>query len=317
MRQNSSVERIRDYHRRVYRAENLRVIITGNIEEDDVLEVLDGKSGTEEEFEKPWQRPAPPLLESGEATVHFPGHDMEPGLVLLGWRLPLAPPMIALTNLFTYLTKSPTSPLPVALNKPVAFHFDGESCVYLIISHLTSPEMADIIRKVMRVLREKRSWQTVMLMEEQNRLVKRKMLLESKPHFMVASPLIRDLVLDRGTEVLQSWLNETGRSGELMQKPDSFWTNMVEELLVKAPSFLVKALPSSQVQREMVREEEERVGQRRVETDLMEKQRMFEEAVRFNLRPHSPELPDFPAPDLSSVVFLNVTTYTSISTIQP
>ena len=323
LRQNSSVERVRDYHRRVYREENLRVIITGRIEEADVLEVLDGRAGTEEEdkepFEKPWQQPAPPLLESGEATVHFPGLDMEPGLLLLGWRLPLAPPMIPLTNLLTYLTKSPLSPLPVALNKPVAFHFDGESCLYLIVSHLARPEMGDIVGKVMRVLRKKRSWQAVMVREEQSRLVKRKMMLESKPHLVVATAIIRDLVLDRGTEVLQSWLNETGQSGELMQKPDSFWMEMVDELLVKAPSFVVKALPSSRVQREMVREEEERVGQRRREAGLREKQRLLEEAVRFNLRPPPPhfQLPGSPSPDLSGVNFLNVTTYTSNSTIQP
>ena len=111
---------------------------------------------------------------------------MEPGLLLLGWRLPSTPPMIALTNLLTYLTKSPLSPLPVALNKPVAFHFDGESCLYLIISHLARPEMGDVVGKVMRVLRKKRNWKAVMLREEQSRLVKRKMMLESKPHLMVA-----------------------------------------------------------------------------------------------------------------------------------
>ena len=53
LRQNSSVERVRDYHRRVYREENLRVIITGRIEEADVLEVLDGRAGTEEEDKEP------------------------------------------------------------------------------------------------------------------------------------------------------------------------------------------------------------------------------------------------------------------------
>ena len=104
-------------------------------------------------------------------------------------------------------------------------------------------------------------------------------MLESKPHLVVATPLIRDLVLDRGTEVLQSWLNETGQSGELMQKPDSFWVEMVDELLVNAPSFVVKALPSSRVEKKMMREEEERVGQRRSEAGLTEKQRLLEEAV--------------------------------------
>ena len=324
LRQNSTVERVREYHRRVYRAENLRIIITGRVEETDVLGALEGIDDADEEdrggpFEK---HPADPLLESGEATVYFPGQDVEPGLLLLGWRLPPDPPMIPLVNILTYLTKSPLSPLPVALNKPVAFHFDFESCVYLIISRLAKPEMTDVVGKVMRVLAERRSWEEVMVMEEQNRMVKRKMIMESKPHILMATPVIRDLVLDRGTAVLQSWLNETGQSHELMQKPDSFWTEMVEEVLVKAPSFAVKAVPSSRLQMEMMREEEERVRRRRDELGeegLMERQRLLEEAVRFNQRPNPPlsHLPESPNSDLSRVTFINVTTFTSNSTTQP
>ena len=45
LRQNSSVERVRDYHRRVYRAENLRIIITGRVKEADVFGAVEGIIG--------------------------------------------------------------------------------------------------------------------------------------------------------------------------------------------------------------------------------------------------------------------------------
>ena len=136
----------------------------------------------------------------------------------------------------------------MALNKPVAFSFDGESSVYFIITHLVEAEMDDVVGKVMGVLGQERNWQEVMVLEEQSRLVKKKMMMENKPHNMMAGPLIRDLVQASGIKVLQSLLNETTRSNDLMQKPDSFWAEMVDELLVKAHSVVVKALPSSQVQ---------------------------------------------------------------------
>ena len=67
LRQNSSVEKIRDYHRRIYRPQNLRIIITGNVEAADVLNSLEGSAVPEdpEPFNRPWQHPAPPLLRLG------------------------------------------------------------------------------------------------------------------------------------------------------------------------------------------------------------------------------------------------------------
>ena len=99
-----------------------------------------------------------------------------------------------------------------------------------------------------------------------------------------------------------------------MQKPDSFWAKMVDDLLVKAPSVVVKALPSSQMQMEMVREEEERVRKRREqlgEAGLREKQMLLEEAVSLNLQPVPiPSLvPDLSSPDLSGVSFFNISSY--------
>ena len=169
LRQNSSLERIRDYHRRIYRPQNLRIIITGNVAAADVLNSLEGSAVPEdpEPFNRPWQHPAPPLLQSTGSTVYFAGHNMEPGLLLLGWRLPEDPPMMAIVNLFTFLTKSPLSPIPLALNKPVAFSFDGESSVYLIITHLVEAEMDDVVGKVIEVLGQERNWQEVMVLEEQ------------------------------------------------------------------------------------------------------------------------------------------------------
>lgn len=42
------------------------------------------------DYQKPWQSPVPPLVQSVELVEKYPSDEEESGVVLIGWRGPLA-----------------------------------------------------------------------------------------------------------------------------------------------------------------------------------------------------------------------------------
>lgn len=104
-----------DYHRQFYRAENLVLVITGNIDEQKIfsaIERIEKKIGARASslppFLIPWQDPVPALMSSLVVDVPYPCDDEDNGLVNVGWRGPSAKTqiytMFATICLMEYLT---------------------------------------------------------------------------------------------------------------------------------------------------------------------------------------------------------------------
>jgi Zn-dependent M16 (insulinase) family peptidase len=88
-----TVQKVREYHRQYYRADNVIVVITGPV---DLKRAIDALYPVEEKIvtrkdknENPqaWTKPIPALTDSQEISIQFPSDDEEGGaIVAFGWR---------------------------------------------------------------------------------------------------------------------------------------------------------------------------------------------------------------------------------------
>ena len=124
LRQSLTHDKIRAYHAETYRPENLCVIVTGMVQDQQVLDCLSKyeqkilskrKKQQPGSFRRPWQDPVPPFTRTVEKVIHFPCDEDDNGIVLVGWRGPSCTSeflqSIALTLLTDYLNDTAVAPL--------------------------------------------------------------------------------------------------------------------------------------------------------------------------------------------------------------
>lgn len=88
-------DRIRQFHREMYQPKNLCLIIVGEVDHDDLLQILDKFEGTiledipkpDAPFKRPWveSKQPPPLQESMLETVDFPEEDETSGEISISF----------------------------------------------------------------------------------------------------------------------------------------------------------------------------------------------------------------------------------------
>ena len=90
-----TADRIRAFHREMYQPKNLCLVLIGEIDHTELLQILDKSEGDiSQDIPKPdapWKRPwiespqPPPLKESVIETVEFPEEDESSGEILIGF----------------------------------------------------------------------------------------------------------------------------------------------------------------------------------------------------------------------------------------
>lgn len=90
-----SADRIRDFHREMYRPNNLCLVIAGVVDHKNLLDVLnkfedsviDALPSLRKEWKRPWvdSPPTPPLRESRLETIEFPEEDESAGEVEIAY----------------------------------------------------------------------------------------------------------------------------------------------------------------------------------------------------------------------------------------
>eukprot|EP00731_Ephydatia_muelleri_P024861 Em0016g1132a len=132
LRTSCSNERVKAYHKHYYRPDNLALIITGQLEPDDVFTALAPfeekvmSKGPLPSMERPWQSPVPPLLSSVCEVVAFPSDDEKDGMAVMAWRGPKAGDRYfysAIVALVEYLHSTSVAPLQIGL-----VHVDEPYC---------------------------------------------------------------------------------------------------------------------------------------------------------------------------------------------
>ena len=90
-----SSDRIRQFHREMYQPRNLCLILVGEVDHNNLLDILDSfEDGAlpaipqpQSDWERPWSRfgKAPPLKSTIVETVEFPEEDESLGEILIGF----------------------------------------------------------------------------------------------------------------------------------------------------------------------------------------------------------------------------------------
>lgn len=218
LRESTTIEKVRAYHNEFYRAENLTIIITGQVKPEDVFEVLKPfeekiiKKGSRGKYNKPWQTPVAPLKESQTLKLVYPSDEEDCGLVYVGWRGPKCSTehltLTACSVILRYLSDTSISPLqrefvetedPFASQVNYEISENSESLLYLRFDNVPLEMMKKVHPKLQEVLGGFVSGAEEIDMHRLGNMIEKMILeaysnLEDSPHEAVAFMIIGDVL---------------------------------------------------------------------------------------------------------------------------
>ncbi|XP_057672406.1 uncharacterized protein C05D11.1-like isoform X1 [Diorhabda carinulata] len=341
LRESTSNEKCRAFHKAFYRPENLKIIICGKVEAQDVfdsltnLEELILSKGKFDPFERPWQTPIPPVPESKDMVVKYPSDEETNGMFCAAFRGPslvddyytVEAVLILLEYLSTYAT-SPLNKMFVEIDDPDASAAGtdvgrySEICLYVILQDVPVDKLPTIGHKLkelfMNIVKEK----DIDMIQIRNILEKNKQSnlseLESSAHKLVPTTVIEYMLYGRSIEDLVQRFNPLDIINKMLDEPKSFWLEIFDKYFVSnQQAVFIQCTPSIEVQQQMAKEEKERI-ERQIETlkprGLLEKKKLLEEAITHNERPPPQEmLTSVPIPGLESIKFHSIERFNSDS----
>ncbi|XP_033227850.1 uncharacterized protein C05D11.1-like [Belonocnema kinseyi] len=340
LRESTSNEKVKEYHKEFYRPENLTIVITGQVKHADVfkaLQPIEGKilsKGPRGPFKRPWQDPVPPLTESVDLNVYYPCDDEDNGIVIAAWRGPSAVrefyELKGCTLLLKYLTDTSVSPLqqefvevddPFANNVGYNLSENSEALFYLEFDNVPTkkiPLIKDRLTKILKDIESKKSID----MKRMKTVIYRYILetlsnMENNPHDSIAYTLIGDILFGNSKEDLDQRLNQIDMLKKLMEEPASYWLNLLNKYFISAPVVFSKGIPSIEKKIEMAKAEKERIA-KQIESlgkdGLEKKERELHEAIMENekLIP-SDLLKTVPIPSTDSINFHHIKSFSTDS----
>ncbi|XP_033118146.1 uncharacterized protein C05D11.1-like [Anneissia japonica] len=330
LRDSTSNLKVRNYHRDFYRADNLCLIITGQVEQEQVFEKLKefedkiiGK-GELPPLTRPWQSPVPPLLESVVQTIPYPSDDETNGMVYIGWRGPKSQDlyeMSALNVILEYLTDTAVSPLQrefVEIKDPYCSKVrksiieNSEACFYIKFDNTPVGKLDQIREKLLSVIGDIVSGKESIDMSRMTSVIHREILdslnsMEERPHDTFAFICIGDFLYGNTPEELNKRLNQIGDFKKLGKEPAEYWVNLLRKYVTEAKSVTIVGKPSKELADSMASKEKERVkkqSEKLGEDGLKKMADILEKATAENeTEPSEGMLSCLPVPDPASVHF--------------
>lgn len=329
-------DRIRDFHKQLYRPDNLCVIITGSIDETEMLEVM-SKFDTEIEplpeipNKRPWVDSVhdEPIKETIIDEFEFPAKDESMGEVLISWIGPKFDNNIAyeaLDMLGHYFTENANSLFNknlVEIENPLAtetYHsYDDywNTCVSFMFSGVPTPKLRELDTKVKELIKSQTVPENFDL-EFMQQIIKQQKLdlmfeCEKKPTHFQNCAILDFLYNPRDKNNLRSWVDCTKLYDILLKWEKSQWCEIIQEYLVDNNSVSVLGKPSSKLNKRMKLENKilkkdilERYGQ----DGLKKLGNKLADAKSKNDKPIPNELiTNFPKPDPSKIGFITTKSY--------
>ncbi|XP_043476736.1 uncharacterized protein C05D11.1-like [Leptopilina heterotoma] len=340
LRESTSNEKVRNYHKEYYRPENLTIIITGQVKHTEVFKALQGieekilSKGSGDLFKKPWQGEVEALAEKFDFDVFYPCDDEDNGMVIAGWQGSSINDYykhVACTVLLRYLTNTSVSPLQqefVEIDDPFANDVDSEICenstpLYGIRFDNVPKEKIPLIKdRLINTLKEIGSKDDGIDMKRMAIVVQKSILeiqsgMESSPDTIIVRSLVNDILFGNSNEDLNKRLNLIDIFRKLQSEPASFWLNLLNKQFVDAPFVFTKGIPSIKKKIEMTKEEEERIEKQKQklgDEGLKKKEKELEEAIAENEKPVPDEiLTSVPIPGTDSINFHYIKSFSTDS----
>ncbi|XP_045458924.1 uncharacterized protein C05D11.1-like [Melitaea cinxia] len=344
LRISTNNTKVRDYHKKFYRAENLTIILTGQIEANDVFKALavvedDIMAKREKEIQEEWVRPwqtIPPPPNYGELREQWPADTEDCGQVLFGWRGPLLTSETALRELtgcallLRYLCDTAAAPLQRrlveredALAGDISYNLNENIAPMIKIELQNVPiDKLETARDEARAcLKSLVSGEEAIDMDRMKRLIKKQLRetvasLESDPHHAIAFRCIGDALYSQNEQDFVSRMNPQQTLQELLSENGVFWLDLLQKYF-NDDLVTVIGSPSIQLQAKMAEEENKRIQAQRAqlgESGLADKKKQLEEAVEFNERPPPPgTLAAVPVPPCDSLHCHAISTWSTDS----
>lgn len=328
-------DRIRAFHKEMYQPKNLCLVVTGEVNHDELLQVLDNFEDTivsdvpslDAPFQRPWveSKQTPPIAETVVETVEFPEEDESMGEVLVGFLGPRCNDHIqasAMSIMLMYLCESSICVLEHTLVEmeqlcsmvTYSSDFRTDLVVWFTLSGVETEKLAEVEARLGSILRETATKKLDMdYMHDCIRRWRRqiKMKCEDAGSFF-ADPVIEDhLFGDRDGRDLKTLA--TLEELDVLEKwSDGQWRDFLSKWLVDANHISILGKPSQALSKRLTSEEEARVKaqQEHLGPDGLKKLgEQLKEAQRENDMP----IPDsvlekFPVPAAESVHFVSTTT---------
>nr|CAH7739234.1 unnamed protein product [Callosobruchus chinensis] len=339
LRESTNNTKVRDFHKKFYRPENLKLVITGQIKHEDVFKVLAKleekiiSKGPREPFERPWQSPVPPIVgDSKELIIKYPNDEENHGLYAMAWRGPSCVKdlysVTAAILLLKYLTEYSVSPLPkefVEIEDPYASKVsyniseNSETCIYLLFDDVPVgklPEVGPKLRTVLKRILDEGDIDMERLRSIINRYTLENLSnLENSPHHTVAFMIIGHMLYGDTKADLEQRVNPLTDLAKLQKEPKDYWLGILRKYMIENKYMATQMVPSKEEQQKLAKEEKERVESRVKELGeegLKKKGEILCNAIEFNERPPPPEmLISVPIPSVDSIKFHNIYRFSS------
>ena len=327
LRTSCSNEKVKAYHKKFYRPENLNIIICGKTEIKAVVNAIAPIEKKLENrvygpYEKPWTKPMELFTESKTVVVEFPSSEEDTGRVSMTWKGPDL--LDVLENekhylFWKYLKTTSASPLVKALvdiPEPLCTHMDFSSEEYpktiitITFKDTTAAKQHEIQGAVFKVLKEVQvagfdmnRMQNII----KNRICNLSDSLENDPSETLAEFVILDhLYGDDKHNIISKNLKIFDYLEELRQAGEDMWRKLIPGYL-EDPSICIISVPSIKCMNDLETTEKKRVEQQkeRIGEDGMGLlQAVVDKACEFNDLPiQDGVMEGLPKPSLKSMNF--------------
>ncbi|XP_045519438.1 uncharacterized protein C05D11.1-like [Pieris brassicae] len=344
LRESTTNVKVRDFHKKFYRPENLTIILTGQIEANDVFKTLSiveddiiaqREKEAKEEWVKPWQT-MPPLPNYGDFTEQWPADTEDCGQVIFGWRGPLLTEKSAIKDLtgcavlLRYLCDTAAAPLQRclveredALAGDVSYNLTENlaSLIKIQLDNVPMEKLKAARAQAQACLKSLRAGEEVIDMDRMKRLLQKQLResmasLESDPHHAMAFRCIGDALYSQSEEDFRLRMNPQETMHELLEETSEFWLGLLKRFFTDDVITIIGS-PSIELQEKMADEEKKRLEEQRAklgESGLAQKAKALEQAMEFNERPPPPgTLASVPVPSCENLKCHNLSTWATDS----
>lgn len=330
-----TADRIRAYHKEMYQPKNLRVIITGEIDHDELLQILDDFESTivddvpalEAPFRRPWveSKPTPRLQETKVDTIKFPEEDESMGEITVGFLGPNCDDSVgnaALAILLSYLANSSVGVLENTLVEREqlcsAVYYETETrpdvVVWFDLTSVETERLQEVYERLIEVLKE--TLDKPLDMDYLNDCIKRekrqlKERAEASEDFFT-QPLIEDHCFSSRDGRNLKDLESLHDIDIVAAWSEAQWKDALSKFFVDNHHVCVLGVPSKELQEKNTEDEKARVKaqQERLGEDGLKKlaeQLEHAKAKNGQIIPDS-LLEQFPIPRAESVPFIDTVT---------
>ena len=342
MRESTTIEKVRAYHKEYYRPENLLLTITGRIDEQQLFEsirnieekVLAKRGGEVPEYERPWSQDLKPTgFDADYVFQHeFPDEDVDKAHVIVAWRLDHhisdnIPLLEAYELIFKYLTSSKVSPFEadfVQSDDPIASGVGFFSYKYsqptlgLKFGNVPTNRTKEVLPRMEKVVKQVLNdgpdkFDLVRIQDYINTgLLKNIKENENSPHSFFPDATLLDKLYGQSPEHFQEYVVASQWSKAHLNHNASYWLDLTDDIFNNHLYVAVEGIPSLELSKNITLEEQERTKQQIEslgEEGLKEKGQELEDALASQILPGDDVLEKIPLGDVNKIQFRYIQSY--------